>query len=321
MGPIGTAALGLGVGAVENASDLVFGQFRQDQQLKGQKKALAQQNAAALDMWNKTNYGAQMGHLKSAGLNPGLIYGMGGAGGQLGSSNAMPEAAKAGTMDIAGNAQLALMQAQKENIEADTKNKEAEAAATAGVRTEKIRTEIDSIRQDIKNQVAEEALTDAETVLRRIDARYQGETVEARIASVDTQLNKLQNELRIIENNADISNATKDTAIQAIKVDLLQKLLDLEATKQGISESKSRQGLMSTQGKKLLADIVQGYISLEEAGKRRNVDEDKVNLEKQKFELHKFTGIPMDIINSVIGFGVVKQILNPGRTVIEGFKR
>ena len=90
MGPIGAAALGIGTSIAEGASNLIFGEFAQKQQLRGQKKALEQQNAAALDMWNKTNYGAQMKHLQAAGLNPGLIYGMKGGGGvTTGPSNAM----------------------------------------------------------------------------------------------------------------------------------------------------------------------------------------------------------------------------------------
>jgi hypothetical protein len=27
-----------------------------------------------MDMWNKTNYGAQVEHMKNAGLNPALMY-------------------------------------------------------------------------------------------------------------------------------------------------------------------------------------------------------------------------------------------------------
>ena len=77
-----------------------------------------------MDIWEKTSYKAQMGQLEKAGLNPGLIYGMGGAGGTLGGSSATAQgAAGTGAMDIAGAAQIALLNAQRENIEADTENK------------------------------------------------------------------------------------------------------------------------------------------------------------------------------------------------------
>ena len=125
MGPLATAALGIGSEIASGAGNLIFGEFQQKQALRGQQKALAQQNAAAMDIWEKTNYKAQMGQLEKAGLNPGLIYGMGGAGGTLGGASG---SVNSGTnqiqgMGIQGAMQLALMKAQKENIEADTANK------------------------------------------------------------------------------------------------------------------------------------------------------------------------------------------------------
>ena len=81
MGPIATAALGIGTGIATQIGNQIFAEFNQRRELRGQKKALEQQNAAAMDIWEKTNYKAQMGQLEKAGLNPGLIYGMGGGGG------------------------------------------------------------------------------------------------------------------------------------------------------------------------------------------------------------------------------------------------
>ena len=76
MGPIGTAALGIGTGLAEGAAEQIFGEMNQKREQRGQKKALEQQNAAAMDTWEKTNYKAQMGQLEKAGLNAGLIYDM-----------------------------------------------------------------------------------------------------------------------------------------------------------------------------------------------------------------------------------------------------
>ena len=127
MGPVATAALGIGTQMVSGLGNQIFGEMNQARELRGQRKALAQQNAAAMDIWEKTNYKAQMGQLEKAGLNPGLIYGMGGSGGTLGGSSATAQgAAGTGAMDIAGAAQIALLNAQRENIEADTENKRAD---------------------------------------------------------------------------------------------------------------------------------------------------------------------------------------------------
>ena len=80
------------------------------------------------DMWDYTNYGNQMAHMKSAGLNPALMYGMKGGGGtttgsQTGGSQAMGQAPKSKTMGIEGlmaAAQLDRMKAETENIKTDT---------------------------------------------------------------------------------------------------------------------------------------------------------------------------------------------------------
>lgn len=86
-------ALGIGLGAIGNAignigagrrnyfrqKKLLGLQFGHQQQLNKQAQELQ------FDLWNKTNYGAQVDHLDKAGLNVGLIYGQGGPGGTTGS--------------------------------------------------------------------------------------------------------------------------------------------------------------------------------------------------------------------------------------------
>jgi len=54
----------------------------QNLQIRGQKELTDYNMQKQLEMWKNTSYGAQMEQLKKAGLNPALIYGMGGGGGQ-----------------------------------------------------------------------------------------------------------------------------------------------------------------------------------------------------------------------------------------------
>ena len=51
-----------------------------DQQTEAQSKLMKQSKDQQLSMWNATNYGAQTAHLQAAGLNPALMYGVGGGG-------------------------------------------------------------------------------------------------------------------------------------------------------------------------------------------------------------------------------------------------
>lgn len=115
-------------------------QIEQQRKLSEQEAEI--QNKAQLEMWNKTNYGAQMEHLEKAGLNPGLIYGMSGAGGATtgggisGGQAASAAATKQADTASAGmGIQAGMMAAQLELIKAQTDKTRAEAAKTAGVDT------------------------------------------------------------------------------------------------------------------------------------------------------------------------------------------
>lgn len=117
-----------------------------DMQVKAQKDLGAHQNAMQMDMWNKTNYGAQVEHLNKAGLNPALLYGGGGGGGATVGANmatgvsggdaansAQTKGADTQSMQIAG--QLAMMNKQMELLDAQTRKTNAEADKTAGTDT------------------------------------------------------------------------------------------------------------------------------------------------------------------------------------------
>lgn len=120
--------MGIGLGAANNQQ-----QYGQQVRLNN----LATQNQMAMtnfnqdkayEMWKKTNYKAQVEEMKKAGLNPALMYGMGGGGGTTaqvtpGTGGQGQAAANASTMGIQTAMELRLLEAQKNNIEADTENK------------------------------------------------------------------------------------------------------------------------------------------------------------------------------------------------------
>src|ERR1044072_4182703 len=89
IGALGQQVAGAGVGtklglALENHNDQR--QYEQQQrlqelQIQGQKDMADYNRNNQIKMWEATNYPAQVNQLKLAGLNPGLMYGMGGGGG------------------------------------------------------------------------------------------------------------------------------------------------------------------------------------------------------------------------------------------------
>ena len=85
-----------------------------------------------MDMWNKTNYGAQVQHMKDAGLNPALMYKGAGAGGTTGSqgggSASMGSSQQGKVMDL----QNALLGAQIDGIKAKAESDRANAQDKLG---------------------------------------------------------------------------------------------------------------------------------------------------------------------------------------------
>lgn len=132
-----TPLIGMGMGILQQGMQDKRQVSQQGRLLKQQLKydqAMSKFNQGmALDMWHKTGYGPQVKQMKEAGINPALMYGMGGGGGQtaqspIGSVNSANAPSGGGEigMGIQQAMQVALLKAQKENIEADTKNKEAD---------------------------------------------------------------------------------------------------------------------------------------------------------------------------------------------------
>lgn len=138
---VASAGMGLGMGMMN-----MFGQrAREDRSNRNTVKMMGIQHGNQMDLnrqgqelqmktWRDTNYGPQMEMMKGAGLNPALMYGGAGSGGQTGSqgggSAASGNAAAPQPMELGNIMQAALLKAQKENIEEDTKGKEASRKGT-----------------------------------------------------------------------------------------------------------------------------------------------------------------------------------------------
>lgn len=262
----GQGVVGAGLGlALQRGQDRR--QIRQQQKLTnmeigGQKQMVDYNYQKQLDMWKATNYEAQMQELKTAGLNPGLIYGMGGTGG---ATTGQPignvtggHAPTGGGEAIAGMqmaATLGLMRAQKENIEADTANKEADTAnkpivgKSIETGTKKMEGELKGI--ELNNEFLKKSLWD-------------------RLDIINTEANKAIAELDIKEGERDEERATRMKRIEGVRAqaagEILKNVLieaQTKATGQTIEESKSRVIQMEAQIQKWAAEITQMATNLD----------------------------------------------------------
>jgi len=124
-----------------------------------------------MDMWNKTNYGAQVGHMKDAGLNPALMYKGAGAGGTTGSqgggSASMGSSQQGKVMDL----QNALLGAQIGKLKAETDNLNEGTKRTGEEINNLIKTGNLINAQELKT-INEAELKGFEAEIKSIDANW-----------------------------------------------------------------------------------------------------------------------------------------------------
>lgn len=131
--------MGLGLAGMQDKRQYKQQEKMQKLQIQGQKELTDYNAMKQLQMWKDTSYGAQKEQMKLAGINPALMYGMGGGGGQSSNVNS-GSVSGGGGPSTGGEAQammgmamqMALLKAQKDNIEADTTNKKAQTQDTLG---------------------------------------------------------------------------------------------------------------------------------------------------------------------------------------------
>lgn len=237
-----------------------FGKIHDQRQLEQQKKLNKLQIAGNKEMsdyermqqmkiWNDTNYGAQIKHAKDAGMSISALYGGSGAGGATtgGGGGAgvtggvAPDGNSSTGMGLQMASQLALMQAQKENIEADTANKKAGTESTT-------------------------TQTEGHKVATRVAQTTENETIDKIMA----EASKAQAEAAIAGRNNEMDERTVEDKIKTIQLEAVNKALEnikggkeirikeAEAILQEFEANNAKQGI-STKAPwylKMVADIL-----------------------------------------------------------------
>jgi len=210
---IGTTLAGMGYGEYSNER-----QNRQDRtnammQYQNQRNLNKQGHRLQMDMWNKTNYEAQVKHMKEAGLNPALMYGSAGQGGTTGSqgggSASKAQAPKAPVMDmsnILAGKQAALLDAQ-------ARKTNEEANKISGVDTGKVNAEIDNL------------------IKLGVNISKEGQNIDAKRKNIekDTELKETQRFIGQINGDWLNENGLSEYSVKEVK--LIEEIIGERSTR------------------------------------------------------------------------------------------
>ena len=227
MGLLGTA-FGLVTGGIGQAIGQRK-QFSNEKELMGlqaqyNKEAAAYSQQLQKEMWDYTNYENQVKHLKKAGLNPALLYGMGGGGGSTAGSAQAAGVGNPGTTAVGMGLEAAQLFSNIRLTNAEASKSEAEAAKTRGVDTE---------------------LTKAQTALATFNATLvdkKGKLTDEQLETQKQLTSKYMQEVRILMTKADVAEETKETEIQTIAQNLDNMIWDglLKTAKYELTESQTK---------------------------------------------------------------------------------
>lgn len=234
----------------------------QDMQIKGQKEMGEFNQGLALDMWNKTGAEAQRKQLEKAGLNVGLMYGGSGSGGGTtstptgsvsGGSASLPDSVTG--MGIQAGLQMALLKAQKENIEADTEKKKADAEKTAGVDTKLAENSIEKLKQDTANAAIQGEIARYQEEMAKVDANIKTNTQWDIQKQIEFATWRTEVETKKAATEGRITEETANEVIKQINTNSIEQSLRIRTQKAGLIKTEADTKLVNETIKKIAADI------------------------------------------------------------------
>lgn len=272
IGQLGGTALGAGMGLIlqkgQDKRQIKQQQKLQDMQIAGQKQMGIFNREQQMQLWNDTNYAAQVAQMKKAGLSPGLIYGHSGQGGttaaqpgNISGADAPKGGGEAMGMGIQMG-QAAMIAAQIELTRAQTEKTKAEAQNVPKT-GENIEASTANLLQGVQNAKAQEILTTIQGEIAEIQRNIDATTMNARVSQILTQT-------KILANEENIGTATVQDKIKQIKAEAVEAVLQNWLTKaetQNVKAQtevhKQQPELILQQRRNLIAAIRQGDRALE----------------------------------------------------------
>jgi membrane-associated HD superfamily phosphohydrolase len=230
--------------------------------MAGQKEMTDYNMSKQLQMWKDTSYPAQMEQLKKAGLNPGLLYGMGGGGGQsMGMANGQVSgqqtnkgqdpAAFAGMGIQAGlqEAQIEMMKAEARDKNADAQNKETVIPENIGAST--------------GNLNANTALQKTQNDIANIEKEIKGATKEEQIQTITNKATTAMEEAMQMGVKTNTDRATQQKVIDTVRNEYAAAIIRnvLMNSEIGVNEQKVKQ--MQSEIQQKWEQVHQGWDQLD----------------------------------------------------------
>jgi hypothetical protein len=281
MGPFAAALIQQGAQTAANTANTAMGiaagrvmekhndtrqinqqQKLQNMQIQGEKEMADYNLQNQLKMWQNTGYEAQRKQMEEAGINPALMYGMGGGGGQTASvapgNVSGADAPKGGGESLAMvgmGLQMQLLKAQKDVLETQAEKNRAEATSVAGVQTEEAKTRIDSLLQGIDNQRMDYETKRLTITMQNIENYEKQASQEDRLDYIEYQAKTAAKILQSATAQGKIDETTANDKITIIRQQAIESMLKNELTRAGIENTQVDTALKSTEIKKAINDI------------------------------------------------------------------
>lgn len=276
-----------------------------------------------MELWEKTGYGAQVAQMKSAGINPALLYGMGGAGGQSTAANTGSVQGQTAQIAAASHGaegmgmQLPLIKAQVANINADTRKKNIEADKAAGVDTELTKAQTASITQGIENQKVQKALIEIQDSILRNELFEKYSTQDWRFKYIEAEQSEKLAQARSAMAQANVDEKTQDDKIrllasQAVGQTLINILTQAQTGKTLADTSKIRAEIV-----KIVNDMALGWAQLTLEQKKAQLQGIATRLQtEQGYQFNGYNRLYdneqkiIDYIDGLFNFKVNKKTTN-----------
>lgn len=306
---------GQGNAAVGGVMDLAFGGIKNKRNEATSNRLADRQQERDIDMtllnydlamkkWEDTGYGAQRKQLEDAGLNVGLMYGMGGAGGQ---SSQIQTASKGapnvgdpnGSAGMAMGLQMGMQKAQIDNLNASTNKMNVDANKTATVDTANTTASTEKLQKEAIQLAAQTGLTieQAKKVIEE-QAKTKAETT-----NIEANTVKQASETKNIE-----ANTTRTETMTPLERDLKKQEIKREVTKNVYLDQKERAELDL-----LVQDLLNKKAQVEQGQQKLDIEQFINEMKADYPSLMDVTGRSLD--------GIIRGILQLGGNDSESLKR